>query len=64
MSIHVPVATAVLIGALALAVVLFFADAIPDDPLTPLDTSFVVGACATLVLSVRWLRRRSGGADE
>jgi hypothetical protein len=51
--------TAIAIGALSLAVVMFFKIATPGIPMQASDTEVVVGACAAAIMSMRWVIRRA-----
>ena len=51
--------TAIIVGVLSLAVVMFLKFEIPDAPLRPADTEVVVGACAVAVAALRWIVRRA-----
>ena len=56
--------TTVAIIALSLAVWVFFYVVSPGEPLTPGETSVVVGVCAVIVLSAKWIWARLHKAKE
>jgi len=58
------VGTTVAIIALSLAVWVFLSVISPGDPPTSADTSVVVGACAVVVLSAKWIWARLHKAKE
>jgi hypothetical protein len=58
MSLTALLRTTLAVSALTLAVSVFFYVTPPWEPLTPAETTVVVGACTVVVLSVKWVWAR------